>query len=126
LAIASTIRRATIVLYAATQRVSCFIETLARFRPDLSLVAELQEIAGEDDYVPLGTVPSDWCDLLAAIDSATRYTSMQPPSAKLCSHPVQRYAATDWAGQNIIHAEGVLGKISVSLNPVFRELRLWP
>ena len=45
------------VLYAATQRVSCFIETLARFRPDLSLIAELQEIAGEDDYVPLGTVP---------------------------------------------------------------------
>ena len=42
------------VLYAATQRVSCFIETLARFRPDLSLIAELQEIAGEDDYVPLG------------------------------------------------------------------------
>jgi len=50
------------VLYAATQLVSCFIETLARFRPDLSLIAELQEIAGEDDYVPLGTVPSDWCD----------------------------------------------------------------
>lgn len=50
------------VLYASTQRVSCFIETLARFRPDLSLIAELQEIAGEDDYLPLGTVPSDWCD----------------------------------------------------------------
>ena len=43
------------VLYAATQRVSCFIEKLERFRPDLSLIAELQEIAGEDDYVPLGT-----------------------------------------------------------------------
>jgi hypothetical protein len=42
------------VLYAATQRVSCFVETLARFRPDLSLIAELQAIAGEDDYVPLG------------------------------------------------------------------------
>jgi len=50
------------VLYAATQRVSCFVETLARFRPDLSLIAELQAIAGEDDYVPLGTVPSDWCE----------------------------------------------------------------
>jgi hypothetical protein len=45
------------VLYAATQRVSCFVETLARFRPDLSLIAELHAIAGEDDYVPLGTVP---------------------------------------------------------------------
>lgn len=50
------------VLYAATQRVSCFVETLARFRPDLSVIAELQAIAGEDDYGPLGTVPSDWCE----------------------------------------------------------------
>ena len=50
------------VLYAATQRVSCFVETLARFRLDISLIAELQAIAGEDDYVPLGTVPSDWCE----------------------------------------------------------------
>ncbi|AXC16133.1 hypothetical protein ACPOL_6927 (plasmid) [Acidisarcina polymorpha] len=48
------------VLYAATQRVACFVETLARFRPDLTLIAELQAIAGEDDHVPLGTVPSDW------------------------------------------------------------------
>jgi len=39
------------VLYAATQRVSCFVETLARFRPDLSLITELQAIAGEDDYI---------------------------------------------------------------------------
>jgi hypothetical protein len=38
------------------------IETLARFRPDLSLLAELDGIAGEDDYVPLGHVPSEWCD----------------------------------------------------------------
>ena len=48
------------VLYAATQRVSCFVETLARFRSDLALIAELQAIAGEDDDVPLGSVPSDW------------------------------------------------------------------
>jgi len=50
------------VLYASTQRISCFVETLARFRPDLSLLAELQEIAGEEDYAPLGVVPQDWCD----------------------------------------------------------------
>jgi hypothetical protein len=48
------------VLYAASQRVSCFVETLARFRPDLALIAELQAITGDDDFVPLGTVPSDW------------------------------------------------------------------
>ena len=49
------------VLYASSQRLSCFIETLAHFRADLSLLAELDEIAGEDDYVPLGHVPSEWC-----------------------------------------------------------------
>jgi hypothetical protein len=49
------------VLYAASQRVSCFVETLARFRPDLSLLAELQAIEGEDDYTPLGIIPKDWC-----------------------------------------------------------------
>jgi hypothetical protein len=50
------------VLYASSQRLSCFVETLARFRPDLTLLAELQEIAGEDDYLPLGQVPREWCD----------------------------------------------------------------
>jgi RES domain len=50
------------VLYASSQRLSCFVETLARFRPDLTLLAELEEIAGENDYVPLGQVPREWCD----------------------------------------------------------------
>jgi RES domain len=50
------------VLYASSQRVSCFIETLARFRPDLQLVAELAEIEGDDDFVAVGTVPSSWLD----------------------------------------------------------------
>lgn len=50
------------VLYAASQEVSCFVETLARFRPDLTLLAELNEIEGEDDFVPLGEVPLEWCD----------------------------------------------------------------
>jgi hypothetical protein len=48
------------VLYASSQEVSCFIETLARFRPDLTLLAELAEIEGEDDFSPSGEVPSDW------------------------------------------------------------------
>ncbi len=70
------------VLYAATQRVSCFIETLARFRPDLSLIAELQEIAGEDDYVPLGTVPSDWCDrrVMGAATVTGAYADIHSPA----------------------------------------------
>lgn len=50
------------VLYAASQKLSCFLETLARYRPDLSLLAELHQIEGEDDFVPLGTVPSEWRD----------------------------------------------------------------
>jgi hypothetical protein len=35
---------------------------LARFRPDLTLLAELEGIAGEDDFVPLGHVPAEWCE----------------------------------------------------------------
>ncbi len=50
------------VLYASTQRLACFVETLARFRPDLSLLAELAEIDGEDDYTPLGSLPADWLE----------------------------------------------------------------
>jgi hypothetical protein len=48
------------VLYASSQRLACFVETLARFRPDLSLLAELDAIDGPDDFLPLGTLPPDW------------------------------------------------------------------
>lgn len=48
------------VLYASTQRLACFVETLARFRPDLSLLTELAEIDGEDDYTPIGSLPAEW------------------------------------------------------------------
>jgi hypothetical protein len=51
------------VLYASSQRLACFVETLARFRPDLSLLAELNAIDGDDDFVPLGTVPRSWLDV---------------------------------------------------------------
>ena len=47
------------VLYASSQRVACFVETLARFRPDLVLLAELTAIDGPDDFFPLRTVPRD-------------------------------------------------------------------
>ena len=50
------------VLYSASHRISCFVETLARFRPDLTLLAELRAIEGEDDYMTLGEVPKEWCD----------------------------------------------------------------
>jgi hypothetical protein len=50
------------VLYASSHEVSCFIETLARFRPDLTLMEELQEIKGDNDFLPVGEVPLNWCD----------------------------------------------------------------
>lgn len=50
------------VLYAASQEVSCYVETLARFRPDLTLLAELEEIEGDDDFLPIGEVPLSWCE----------------------------------------------------------------
>jgi hypothetical protein len=49
------------VLYASSHEVSCFVETLARFRPDLTLLEELKEIEGEDDFLPVGEVPLTWC-----------------------------------------------------------------
>jgi hypothetical protein len=48
------------VLYASSQRVSCFVETLARFRPDLQLLAELKAIEGEDDFTNPSDITSDW------------------------------------------------------------------
>jgi hypothetical protein len=48
------------VLYASSQRLGCFLETLARFRLDVALIAELAAIGGEDDFVPAGVVPLEW------------------------------------------------------------------
>jgi hypothetical protein len=48
------------VLYASSQRVGAFLETLARFRPDLEVVAELERIEGEDELPP--AVPRTWLD----------------------------------------------------------------
>ena len=50
------------VLYASSQRLGCFLETLGRFRVDPKLLTELAEIEGEDDYCPLGEVPLEWVE----------------------------------------------------------------
>ena len=60
------------VLYASSQRLGCYLETLARFRIDLTLYTELAEIAGEDDYFPAGRVPTQWA-ATRAIGSAVHY-----------------------------------------------------
>jgi hypothetical protein len=50
------------VLYSSSQRLGCFLETLACFRTDLKVIAELRKIVGKDDYTPIGTVPSEWLE----------------------------------------------------------------
>ncbi|MGZ8648940.1 MAG: RES domain-containing protein [Solirubrobacteraceae bacterium] len=53
------------VLYSSTQRRGCFLETLARFRPDPALVAAQAEIAGDPrdarfETAAAGTIPAGW------------------------------------------------------------------
>lgn len=48
------------VLYASSTRFGGFLETLSRFRPDLTVTAELQAIEGDGDPVAAGTVPREW------------------------------------------------------------------
>jgi RES domain len=48
------------VLYGSSQRIGAFLETLARFRPDLEVLAELEQIEGEDESPP--GVPRAWLD----------------------------------------------------------------
>ncbi len=53
------------VLYASSQRAGAFVETLARFRKDLELLADLERINEddpEDAPIASGTVPHDWAD----------------------------------------------------------------
>jgi RES domain len=47
------------ILYASTERVGAFVETLARFRPDPVLVAALDAI-DDDEPVTSGVVPVEW------------------------------------------------------------------
>jgi hypothetical protein len=46
------------VLYVSSQRLGAFLETLARFRPDLEVLAELDRIEGDDE--PPAAVPRTW------------------------------------------------------------------
>jgi hypothetical protein len=50
------------VLYSSSQRLGCFLETLACFRKDLKLIEELRKIVGDDDYTPVGIVPREWLE----------------------------------------------------------------
>jgi hypothetical protein len=52
------------VIYASGQRLGAFLETLAQFQPDPSVIAEYQTIEvleGDEETAPPGTVPLTWC-----------------------------------------------------------------
>jgi hypothetical protein len=69
------------VIYTSSQRLGCFLETLARFRPDLSLLADFAEIEGEDDFTPLATVPASWLieRLIGAAEAQGEYADIYAP-----------------------------------------------
>lgn len=69
------------VLYTSSQRLGCFLETLARFRPDLSLLTDLAEIEGEDDFTPLATVPASWlvARLIGTAQTEGEYADIYAP-----------------------------------------------
>lgn len=51
------------VVYASGERFGAFVETLARFRPDVAVVAEIEAIAGDEGdapTMPAGLVPAEW------------------------------------------------------------------
>lgn len=48
------------VVYASSSRLGCFLETLARFRPDPAVIAGLEAIMGEEPLDAVGVVPRSW------------------------------------------------------------------
>jgi len=62
------------VLYASARRLGCYLERLARFRPDPMLYDELSQIEGADGFRPLGQVPREWMDN-RVVGSALHYGS---------------------------------------------------
>lgn len=72
-------RKATTAFSTPRPRSSrVFLETLGRFRLDLSLAQELDEIEGENDFFPLGSVPAEWRDerLLGHARAAGNYADI--------------------------------------------------
>ena len=69
------------VIYTSSQRLGCFLETLARFRPDLTLLAEFAEIEGDDDFTPLATVPASWliARLIGTAQAEGQYADIYAP-----------------------------------------------
>jgi hypothetical protein len=83
-AIASTILMALIGCSMPRPNGWDAIWTLARFRVDLTLCAELSEIDGEDDFTPLGRVPLAWAKprMLGSAEHDGKYAAEIANSAK--------------------------------------------
>ncbi len=66
------------VVYGSSQRLGCFLETLGRFRPDLTLLAELDAIEGPDDFTPLATLPRSWLQgrMISSAQAEGRYADI--------------------------------------------------
>ena len=66
------------VLYASSTRYGALLETLARFRPDLAIVAGLGEIEGEADALAAGVVPPEWFEhrLIGVADLAGTFADI--------------------------------------------------
>ena len=69
------------VIYACSQRVGAFVETLARFRPDLEVVAAIAEIDGDDAGVTPSVVSRRWLE--------GRLIGEPPPRACLARDPLR-------------------------------------
>ncbi len=48
------------VLYVASDTYGCYLETLARFRPDLTFYADLAKIEGDIDHAVPGVIDAEW------------------------------------------------------------------
>lgn len=88
------------VLYASSQRLGCFLETLGRFRVDPKLLGELADIKGDDDYLPLGEVPLEWLEkrLMGVATAGSEY-------ADICS--------SEWISRLRIALVGQLARFGV-------------
>lgn len=56
-------------LYVGSSPLACYLEVLARFRPDPSLAADLAAIGEDEEYPTLaaGELPMSWCDGRVAV-----------------------------------------------------------
>jgi hypothetical protein len=82
------------VIYTSSQRLGCFLETLARFRADLTLLAEFAEIDGEDDFTPLATIPASWLPgrLMGTAEATGQYADIY--AAQWIAHLRHELAST--------------------------------